>query len=61
MAHLGLVIFLVCLSMLLLIGFYLGPGREVREVKRKEGQLMLIPSTIVLFVLAAIIFSGILG
>jgi hypothetical protein len=61
MAHLGLVIFLFCLGLLLLIGFYLGPGREVREVKRKEGQIMLIPSAVVLFVLAAIVFSGILG
>ncbi|MGY5871308.1 MAG: hypothetical protein RTV72_03595 [Candidatus Thorarchaeota archaeon] len=61
MAHEGLVIFLVLLGGLLLLGYYLGPNKEVRLVKRNEGKIMLIPSAIILFVLSAIIFSGILG
>ncbi len=61
MAHAGLALFLVILGLLLLIGYYFGPMREVREVKRTEGKIMLVPSSILLFVLAAIVFSGIVG
>ena len=61
MAHEGLVIFLILLGGLLLLGFYLGPNTEVRAVKRTEGKVMLIPSAVILFVLAAIIFSGVIG
>jgi len=61
MAHEGLVIFLILLGGLLLLGFYLGPDKEVRLVKRNEGKIMLIPSAILLFVLSIIIFSGVLG
>ena len=61
MAHEGLVIFLILLGGLLLLGFYLGPDKEVRLVKRNEGKIMLLPSAILLFVLSIIVFSGILG
>ena len=61
MAHEGLVIFLILLGGLLLLGFYLGPNKEVRLVKRNEGKIMLLPSAILLFILSIIIFSGILG
>ena len=61
MAHEGLVIFLILLGGLLLLAFYLGPNKEVRAVKRTEGKVMLIPSAVILFVLAIIIFSGIIG
>ena len=61
MAHEGLAIFLVLLGGLLLLGFYLGPNKEVRSIKRTEGKVMLIPSAAILFVLAIIIFSGVIG
>ncbi len=61
MAHEGLVAFLVILGVLLILAFYLGPRNEVRLRKRQEGLMMLIPSAALLFVLAVIIFSGILG
>ncbi|MBE0526538.1 MAG: hypothetical protein IH631_06315, partial [Candidatus Thorarchaeota archaeon] len=61
MAHEGLVIFLVLLGGLLLLGYYLGPNKEVRLVKRTEGKIMLVPSAIILFVLSIIIFSGVIG
>lgn len=61
LAHAGLAAFLVVLGVLLLLGYYCGPMKEVREVKRTEGKIMLIPSSIILFILAAVIFSGILG
>ncbi|TFG27115.1 hypothetical protein EU527_18945 [Candidatus Thorarchaeota archaeon] len=61
MAHEGLVIFLIILGILLLVGFYFGPNTETRLVKRNEGKVMLIPSAAILFVLALIIFSGVLG
>lgn len=61
MAHEGLVIFLVLLGGLLLLGYYLGPNKEVRLVKRTEGKIMLVPSAIILFVLSIILFSGIIG
>ena len=61
MAHEGLVVFLILLSSLLLLSFYLGPNKEVRLVKRTEGKVMLIPSAVILFVLAIIIFSGVIG
>jgi hypothetical protein len=47
--------------MILIVGFYLGPRKETRLVKRKEGMIMLVPSAALLFVLALIIFSGIIG
>jgi len=61
MAHEGLVIFLIFLGGLLLLGFYLGPNKEVRLTKRTEGKVMLIPSAVILFILAVIIFSGVIG
>ncbi|TFH07714.1 MAG: hypothetical protein E4H14_07895 [Candidatus Thorarchaeota archaeon] len=61
MAHEGLVIFLFFLGALLLVGFYLGPNKEVRLVKRTEGKVMLLPSAVILFVLAIIIFTGVIG
>ncbi len=61
MAHEGLALTLVILGLILILGFHLGPNREVRAVKRMEGKIMLIPSAIILFVLAAIVYSGIIG
>jgi hypothetical protein len=61
MAHEGLVVFMVTLGVLLLLGFLLGPSKEVRLVKRNEAKIMLIPSAIIMFVLATVVFSGILG
>jgi len=61
MAHEGLVIFFFILSGLLLLGYYLGPNKEVRMVKRTEGKIMLIPSAAILIVLGIILYSGILG
>jgi hypothetical protein len=61
MAHEALAVIFVILGVLLLIGFYLGPNKEARLVKRNEGKIMLIPSAAILFVLAVILASGILG
>ncbi|MFO7837494.1 MAG: hypothetical protein R6V83_12705 [Candidatus Thorarchaeota archaeon] len=61
MAHEGLTIGLVVLGVLLLLTYYFGPRTEVREVKRQEGFIMLIPSAAILFVIAALLFSGIIG
>ena len=61
MAHEGLAGFMVILGVLLLLGYYLGPKNEARLRKRKEGQMMLIPSAALLFILAAVVFSGVLG
>lgn len=61
MAHEGLAAFLTILGVLLLIAYYLGPKNEVRLRKRKEGQMMLIPSSALLFVIAIIVLSGVLG
>ena len=61
MAHEGLAAFFVILGILLLLGFYLGPNKEVRLVKRNEGKIMLIPSAVLLFIMAIIVASGILG
>ncbi len=60
LAHEGLVLFLFALGGLLFLGFYFGPNRETRLVKRNEGKIMMIPSAILLFVLAIIIFSGVI-
>lgn len=61
MAHEGLALTLLILGLILIFSFYAGPNREVRAVKRMEGKIMLIPSAILLFILAAIIYSGIIG
>ncbi len=61
MAHEGLALFFVILGLLLLAGYSFGPKKEVRAVKRTEGFVMLIPSAAILFVLAIIVVSGILG
>lgn len=61
MAHEGLALILGVLGVLLLIGYYLGPRNEARLVKRKEGMVMLVPSAVILFALAIIVFSGIIG
>jgi hypothetical protein len=61
MAHEGLAAFLVILGGILILAFYLGPRKEARLRKRQEGMMMLIPSAALLFVMAIIIFSGILG
>ncbi|MDH4213542.1 MAG: hypothetical protein OEV85_06445 [Candidatus Thorarchaeota archaeon] len=61
MAHEGLVVFMIALGIILLLGFLLGPNKESRLVKRNEGKIMLIPSSIILFILAIIIYGGILG
>jgi hypothetical protein len=61
MAHEGIVALLVILGLILIISYKLGPSREVREVKRLEAKAMTLPSAVLLFILAAILFSGILG
>jgi len=61
MAHEGLAVFMTILGVLLLLAYYLGPSNEVRLRKRQEGQMMLIPSAALLFILAAVVFSGVLG
>ncbi len=61
MAHEELSIFLGILGLILLIGFYFGPRKESRLVKRREGMIMLVPSAALLFVLALVIFSGVIG
>jgi hypothetical protein len=61
MAHEGIVSLLAILGIILIISYQIGPSREVREVKRLEAKAMTLPSAILLFILAAILFSGILG
>ena len=61
MAHEGLTAFMVILGVLLLVAYYFGPRNETRLRKRKEGQMMLIPSAALLFLIAVIVYSGILG
>jgi hypothetical protein len=61
MAHEGIVSLLAILGIILIISYQLGPSREVREVKRLEAKAMTLPSAILLFILAAILLSGILG
>jgi hypothetical protein len=60
MAHEGLVVFMISLGALLLLGFFLGPNRETRLVKRNEGKIMLVPSAIIMFILSIVVFSGVL-
>jgi len=61
MAHEGIVALLVILGLILIISYQLGPSKEVREVKQLEAKAMTLPSAVLLFILAAILFSGILG
>ena len=61
MAHEGIASLLVILGLILILSYQLGPSKEVREVKRLEAKAMTLPSAILLFVLAAILYSGILG
>lgn len=61
MAHEVLATSLAILGFLLLIAFHFGPHHEVRAIKRLEAKVMLIPSAVLLFILAAIVFSGIIG
>jgi hypothetical protein len=61
MAHEGIVFLLVILGIILIMSYQLGPSKEVREVKRLEAKAMTLPSAVLLFILAAILFSGILG
>lgn len=61
MAHEGIVFLLVILGIILIMSYQLGPSKEVREVKRLEAKAMTLPSAVLLFILASILFSGILG
>ncbi len=61
MAHEGLASFLVILGVILLLAYFLGPRNEARLRKRKEGMVMLIPSAALLFLLAVVIYSGLIG
>jgi hypothetical protein len=61
MAHEGLAVFMVILGCILLLAYYLGPRNEVRLRKRKEGMVMLIPSAALLFLLAVVVYSGVIG
>ncbi|MHA1653814.1 MAG: hypothetical protein ACTSYX_12725 [Candidatus Thorarchaeota archaeon] len=60
MAHEALVSVLVLLGIILILGYYFGPRNEVREVKKLEGKIMLIPTGVLLFILAGILYSGII-
>ncbi|MHA1741343.1 MAG: hypothetical protein ACTSVD_04540 [Candidatus Thorarchaeota archaeon] len=60
MAHEALAFVLVLLGTILILGYYVGPRNEVRDVKRLEGKIMLIPTGVLLFILAGILFSGII-
>ena len=60
MAHEGLTAVLLILGSILLLGFYFGPRNEVRKVKRTEGMIMLVPTGVLMMIIAAIVFSGIL-
>ncbi len=61
MAHEGLAVFMVILGFILLLAYYLGPRNEARLRKRKEGMVMLIPSAALLFLLAVVVYSGVIG
>lgn len=61
MAHEGFAAFLVILGVFLLLAYYFGPRKEVRLRKRQEGLMMLIPSAALLFIIAVVVYSGILG
>ncbi len=60
MPHEGFAVTLIVLGVLLLFGYWFGPRNEVRKVKRMEGFVMLIPTGVLLIILALIVFSGIL-
>ena len=60
MAHEALVSVLVLLGIILILGYYFGPRNEVREFKKLEGKIMLIPTGVLLFILAGILYSGII-
>ena len=60
MSHEGLTAVLVILGVILILGFYFGPKNEVRKVKRQEGMIMLIPTGVLLIIIALVVFSGIL-
>ncbi|MFW9909655.1 MAG: hypothetical protein ACFFEF_13875 [Candidatus Thorarchaeota archaeon] len=60
MAHEGFTIVLVFLGVVLFLGYYFGPKNEVRKIKRVEGKIMLLPTGIILIILALVVFSGIL-
>lgn len=61
MAHEGITLVLVLLGLILLTAYQLGPSKEVRAVKKLEAKAMLIPSAVLLFIIAAVLFSGVLG
>ncbi|MFW9918716.1 MAG: hypothetical protein ACFFED_03900 [Candidatus Thorarchaeota archaeon] len=61
MAHEGYALVMICLGVILLVGYLLGPRNEVRKVKRLEGMVMLVPTGALLVILALIVFSGIIG
>ncbi|MFX1560213.1 MAG: hypothetical protein ACFFBL_06480 [Promethearchaeota archaeon] len=61
MAHEGLAMFLIILGVFLILAYFLGPRNEARLRKRREGQMMLFPSAVLLFILSLLLYSGILG
>ncbi len=61
MAHEALAVTIAVLGAVLLLAYYFGPRNEVRQARRMEGKIMLIPTGLLLFAMAAIIFSGLLG
>lgn len=60
MAHEGFAATLIALGVILLLGYFFGPKNEVRKVKRMEGFVMLIPTGVILIIIALVVFSGIL-
>jgi nitrogen fixation-related uncharacterized protein len=60
MAHEGLTVVLIALGCILLLGYFFGPKNEVRNVQRTEGMIMLIPTGVLLIIIALVLFSGVL-
>lgn len=61
MAHEGYTIVMILLGFILLLGYFLGPRKEIRRVKRLEAMVMLVPSGVLLIILAMVVYSGIIG
>jgi hypothetical protein len=61
MAHEGYTVVMILLGFFLLLGYFLGPRKEVRRVKRLEAMVMLVPSGLLLIFLAMVVYSGIIG
>ncbi len=61
MAHEGYTLFMIALGIILFIGYIVGPRNEVRKVKRMEGMVMLVPTGVLLIILALVVYFGFIG